>query len=60
MIASLLTLNLKLPRLSGILDTLEVRNQQAMREQWTYKEFLTRLVNPIRCGLGFVVPDSNP
>jgi DNA replication protein DnaC len=36
--------NLKLLRLSGILDTLEVRNQQAVREQWTYEEFLTRLL----------------
>jgi DNA replication protein DnaC len=26
------------------LDTLEVRNQQAIGEQWTYVEFLTRLV----------------
>ena len=34
---------LKQLRLSGILDTLEVRNQQAIGEQWTYLEFLTRL-----------------
>jgi DNA replication protein DnaC len=35
---------LKHLRLSGILDTIEVRNQQAIAEQWTYVEFLTRLV----------------
>ncbi|MGE5333380.1 MAG: IS21-like element helper ATPase IstB [Nitrososphaerota archaeon] len=34
---------LKQLRLSGILETLEVRNQQAIGEQWTYLEFLTRL-----------------
>src|SRR3954449_1176280 len=31
-------------RLSGILDTLEVRNQQAITEQWLYLEFLARLI----------------
>lgn len=31
-------------RLSGILDTLEVRNQQAIIEKWTYMEFVTRLM----------------
>ena len=31
-------------RLSGILDTLEVRNQQAIGEQWSYLEFLARLL----------------
>jgi DNA replication protein DnaC len=36
--------NLKLLRLSGILETLEVRNEQAIREQWSYEEFLTRLL----------------
>ena len=36
--------NLKLLRLSGILDTLEVRTQQAIAEQWTYEEFLVRLL----------------
>lgn len=36
--------DLKRLRLSGILDTLEVRNQQAIAEQWSYSEFLTRLV----------------
>lgn len=44
MIASQLSPNLKLLRLSGILETLEVRTQQAIREQWTYEEFLTRLL----------------
>ena len=44
MIASPLTPNLKLLRLSGILETLEVRNQQAIREQWSFEEFLTRLL----------------
>jgi DNA replication protein DnaC len=39
-----LTPQLKRLRLSGILDTLEVRNQQAIAEQWSYVEFLTRLV----------------
>jgi len=31
-------------RLSGILDTLDVRNQQAIAEKWTYLEFVTRLI----------------
>lgn len=31
-------------RLSGILDTLETRNQQAVSEQWSYIEFLARLL----------------
>lgn len=44
MIASPLTPNLKLLRLSGILETLEVRTQQAIREQWSHEEFLTRLL----------------
>jgi len=35
---------LKQLRLSGILDSLEVRTQQAIGEQWSYLEFLTRLV----------------
>ena len=35
---------LKRLRLSGILGTLEVRNQQAIDGKWTYVEFLTRLV----------------
>lgn len=36
--------HLKRLRLSGILDTLEMRTQQAIREQWTYEEFLVRLI----------------
>jgi DNA replication protein DnaC len=39
-----LTPQLKRLRLSGIRDTLDVRTQQAIGEQWTYAEFLTRLV----------------
>jgi DNA replication protein DnaC len=39
-----LTPHLKQLRLSGILETLEVRNQQAVDGKWTYVEFLTRLV----------------
>ena len=35
---------LKRLRLSGILQTLNVRNQQAIEEQWTYIEFLARLL----------------
>ena len=35
---------LKRLRLSGILQTLEVRNQQAIEGQWSYIEFLARLV----------------
>lgn len=44
MMAHHLTPYLKQLRLSGILDTLEVRNQQAIAEQWTYLDFLTRLL----------------
>ena len=36
--------HLRCLRLSRILDTLEVRNQQAITEQWSYLEFLARLV----------------
>jgi DNA replication protein DnaC len=36
--------HLKRLRLSGILDTLAVRTEQAIREQWTYEEFLVRLI----------------
>ena len=43
-LAHQLTPYLKQLRLSGILDTLEVRNQQAIGEQWSYLEFLTRLI----------------
>lgn len=35
---------LKALRLSGMLDTLEVRTQQAIAEQWTYGDFLERLL----------------
>ncbi|MBU1877881.1 MAG: IS21-like element helper ATPase IstB [Chloroflexi bacterium] len=39
-----LTPQLKRLRLSGVLETLDVRNQQAVAEQWTYIEFLARLL----------------
>jgi DNA replication protein DnaC len=39
-----LTPYLKCLRLSGILETLEVRNQQALTAQWSYVEFLARLL----------------
>jgi DNA replication protein DnaC len=39
-----LAYHLRRLRLSGILDTLEVRTQQAIAEHWSYAEFLTRLV----------------
>lgn len=39
-----LTPYLKQLRLSGILETLETRNSQAVDGQWSYVEFLTRLV----------------
>ncbi len=39
-----LTPQLKRLKLSGVLDTLEVRNQQAVAEQWSYVEFLSRLL----------------
>lgn len=35
---------LKALRLSGILDTLDVRTQQAIAEQWSYADFLERLI----------------
>ncbi len=35
---------LKQLRLSGVLETLEARNQQAVDGQWTYIEFLSRLL----------------
>lgn len=35
---------LKQLRLSGVLETLQVRNQQAINSQWTYIEFLSRLL----------------
>jgi DNA replication protein DnaC len=39
-----LTPNLKSLRLSGILETLEARNRQALDEQWSYVDFLSRLL----------------
>lgn len=39
-----LTPYLKQLRLSGILETLDVRTQQAIADKWSYLEFLTRLV----------------
>lgn len=39
-----LTPPLKRLRLSGILETLEVRSQQAADGQWSYIEFLSRLL----------------
>lgn len=39
-----LTPHLKQLRLSGILDSLEVRHRQAVDEQWSYVEFLERLL----------------
>jgi DNA replication protein DnaC len=35
---------LKRLRLSGVLETLDVRNQQAIAGKWTYVEFLARLL----------------
>jgi DNA replication protein DnaC len=35
---------LKRLRMSGVLETLDVRNQQAIEGQWTYVEFLARLL----------------
>lgn len=43
-VAHQLAPQLKLLRLSGILDTLEVRQRQAVDEQWSYLEFLERLL----------------
>jgi DNA replication protein DnaC len=39
-----MTPHLKRLRLSGVLETLESRNQQAIDGRWTYVEFLARLV----------------
>lgn len=39
-----LTPHLKRLRLSGVLETLEARNQQAIAGQWSYLEFLARLL----------------
>src|SRR5690606_19968960 len=35
---------LKRLRLSGVLESLEMRNQQALDGQWSYMEFLSRLL----------------
>ena len=35
---------LKTLRLSGILDTIELRNRQAIEDKWSYIEFLERLI----------------
>lgn len=39
-----LTPQLKQLRLSGILETLEVRHRQAIEDKWSYVEFLSRLL----------------
>jgi DNA replication protein DnaC len=39
-----LAYHLRRLRLSGVLETLDVRTQQAISEQWTYQEYLDRLV----------------
>ena len=39
-----LAMPLRQLRLSGILDTLDIRNQQAIDEHWSYVEFLARLL----------------
>ena len=39
-----LTPQLKHLRLSGVLETLDVRNQQAIEGRWSYVEFLSRLL----------------
>ncbi len=39
-----LVASLKQLRLSGVLATLEARTEQAIREQWSFVEFLTRLL----------------
>jgi DNA replication protein DnaC len=38
-----LAYHLRRLRLSGVLETLDVRTQQAISEQWTYQEYLGRL-----------------
>jgi DNA replication protein DnaC len=38
-----LTTQLRLLRLSGMLETLEARNRQAIDDKWSYLEFLSRL-----------------
>lgn len=39
-----LTPHLKQLRLSGVLETLDARNRQAIDGQWSYVEFLARLL----------------
>lgn len=39
-----LAIQLRQLRLSGVLETLEARNRQAIDDQWTYVEFLSRLL----------------
>ena len=39
-----LTPHLKRLRLSGVLETLDARNRQALDGQWSYLEFLARLL----------------
>jgi DNA replication protein DnaC len=39
-----LTPHLKHLRLSGVLETLDARNRQAIEGKWTYVEFLSRLL----------------
>ncbi len=39
-----LTPHLKALRLSGILETLEIRHRQALDERWSYQDFLERLL----------------
>ena len=39
-----LTPHLTRLRLSGILETLDIRNQQAINQKWSYMEFLSRLL----------------
>lgn len=38
-----LTTQLRLLRLSGMLETLEARNRQAIEDKWSYMEFLSRI-----------------
>ena len=39
-----LTIQLRHLRLSGVLETLEARNRQAIDDKWTYLEFLSRIL----------------
>ncbi len=42
-----LTPQLKRLRLSGVLESLELRNQQAIRDKLSYVEFLARLIQDL-------------